>query len=228
MRYAVLVVLLMISCATFGQKRGYFIFSGTIQDLETKAPLEGASVLFSGLSIGARTDSSGHFSLTLPSRSYQMVFRSLGYKFKTGRIDLKENASMTVYLEKAEQILDEVVISAEKSEANVNRTIMGVEKMSSKTLKKLPNLMGEADVIRSIMLLPGVSTVGEGASGFNVRGGNVDQNLVLLDGVPLFNTSHLFGFFTGFNADMVQDLSLYKGGIPSMYGGRASSVWMSA
>jgi hypothetical protein len=85
-------------------------------------------------------------------------------------------------------------------------------------------LMGEADVIRSIMLLPGVSTVGEGASGFNVRGGNVDQNLVLLDGIPLFNTSHLFGFFTGFNADMVQDVSLFKGGIPSMYGGRASSV----
>lgn len=224
MRCRLLAVLLLISCTAFGQKRGYFIFSGTIQDLETKAPLEGASVLFSGLSIGARTDSLGHFSVTLPSRSYQIVFRSLGYKFKTGRVDLKENTHMSVFLEKAEQILDEVVISTEKSDANVNRTIMGVEKMSSKTLKKLPNLMGEADVIRSIMLLPGVSTVGEGASGFNVRGGNVDQNLVLLDGVPLFNTSHLFGFFTGFNADMVQDLSLYKGGIPSMYGGRASSV----
>jgi hypothetical protein len=213
-----------MSFVSLGQKRGYFIFAGTIQDSETKAPLEGASVLFSGLSIGARTDSAGHFSVTLPARSYQMVFRSLGYKIKTGRIDLKENAQMSVFLVKSEQILDEVVISAEKADANVNRTIMGVEKMSSKTLKKLPNLMGEADVIRSIMLLPGVSTVGEGASGFNVRGGNVDQNLVLLDGVPLFNTSHLFGFFTGFNADMVQDLSLYKGGIPSMYGGRASSV----
>jgi TonB dependent receptor/CarboxypepD_reg-like domain/TonB-dependent Receptor Plug Domain len=224
MRQVLLLCCLLLSFASQGQKRGYFIFSGNIQDLETKAPIEGASVLFSGLSIGARTDSAGHFSVTLPARSYQMVFRSLGYKFKTGRIDLKENASMTVFLEKSEQILDEVVISAEKSDANVNRTIMGVEKMSSKTLKKLPNLMGEADVIRSIMLLPGVSTVGEGASGFNVRGGNVDQNLVLLDGVPLFNTSHLFGFFTGFNADMVQDLSLYKGGIPSMYGGRASSV----
>jgi len=224
MRQIILVLCLMLSFVSFGQKRGYFIFSGTIQDIETKAPIEGASVLFSGLSIGARTDSTGHFSVTLPSRSYQMVFRSLGYKFKTGKVDLKENASMNIMLEKSEQILDEVVISAEKSDANVNRTIMGVEKMSSKTLKKLPNLMGEADVIRSIMLLPGVSTVGEGASGFNVRGGNVDQNLVLLDGVPLFNTSHLFGFFTGFNADMVQDLSLYKGGIPSMYGGRASSV----
>ena len=217
-------VFVCLSFASYGQKNGYFIFSGTINDAETKAPLEGASVLFSGLSIGARTDSVGFFSLTLPSRTYQMVFRSLGYKIKTGKIDLKANARMDIFLLKQEQLLDEVVITTEKADANVNRTIMGVEKMSSKTLKKLPNLMGEADVIRSIMLLPGVSTVGEGASGFNVRGGNVDQNLVLLDGVPLFNTSHLFGFFTGFNADMVQDLSLYKGGIPSMYGGRASSV----
>ena len=131
---------------------------------------------------------------------------------------------MVIELEETEKLLDEVVISAEKSNANVNRAIMGVEKISGKTLKKLPTLMGEADVIRSILLLPGGSTVGEGASGFNVRGGNVDQNLVLLDGVPLFNTSHLFGFFTGFNADLVQDLSLYKGGIPSIYGGKASSV----
>jgi len=150
--------------------------------------------------------------------------RSLGYKFKLERIELTKSMEISVALQRAEQLLDEVVITAEKADANVNRTLMGVEKMSSKTLKKLPNLMGEADVIRSIMLLPGVSTIGEGASGFNVRGGNVDQNLVLLDGVPLFNTSHLFGFFTGFNADMVQDLSLFKGGIPSMYGGRASSV----
>ncbi|MHA8057872.1 TonB-dependent receptor [Aquirufa nivalisilvae] len=207
-----------------GQKKGNFVFSGTIQDIETKAPIEGASIFFSGLSIGARTDSSGYFSVSLPARSYGAVFRSLGYKYKTAKIDLKENIQISIYLEKSEQILDEVVISEEKSDANVSRTIMGVEKMSSNTLKKLPNLMGEADVIRSIMLLPGVSTVGEGASGFNVRGGNVDQNLVLLDGVPLFSTSHLFGFFTSFNADMVQDLSLYKGGIPSKYGGRASSV----
>ena len=224
MKQVLLLFCVLLSFATLGQKKGNFVFSGTIHDIETKAPIEGASIFFSGLSIGARTDSSGHFSLTLPARSYGAVFRSLGYKYKTAKIDLKENIQISIYLEKSEQILDEVVISEEKSDANVSRTIMGVEKMSSNTLKKLPNLMGEADVIRSIMLLPGVSTVGEGASGFNVRGGNVDQNLVLLDGVPLFNTSHLFGFFTSFNADMVQDLSLYKGGIPSKYGGRASSV----
>ncbi|MHA8100439.1 TonB-dependent receptor [Aquirufa nivalisilvae] len=224
MKQVLLLFCVLLSFATLGQKKGNFVFSGTIHDIETKAPIEGASIFFSGLSIGARTDSSGYFSVSLPARSYGAVFRSLGYKYKTAKIDLKENVQISIYLEKSEQILDEVVISEEKSDANVSRTIMGVEKMSSNTLKKLPNLMGEADVIRSIMLLPGVSTVGEGASGFNVRGGNVDQNLVLLDGVPLFSTSHLFGFFTSFNADMVQDLSLYKGGIPSKYGGRASSV----
>ena len=224
MRAILLILLFCLPLSAWAQKNGYVILSGRVTDFETKAPLEGANILFSGLSIGAKTDSSGRFSLTLPARTYQIVVRSLGYKFKLERLELTKSMEIAVALQRAEQLLDEVVITAEKADANVNRTIMGVEKMSSKTLKKLPNLMGEADVIRSIMLLPGVSTIGEGASGFNVRGGNVDQNLVLLDGVPLFNTSHLFGFFTGFNADMVQDLSLFKGGIPSMYGGRASAV----
>ncbi len=220
----VILLLLVLSQATYAQRKGYVIFSGKIIDIENKAPIEGASVFFSGSSDGGTTDSLGEFSITIAARSYQVIARSLGYKFKTFRLDLSKSNQMTIELERSEQLLGEVVITAEKADANVNRAMMGVEKMSSKTLKKLPTLMGEADVIRSILLLPGVSTVGEGASGFNVRGGNVDQNLVLLDGVPLFNTSHLFGFFTGFNADMVQDLSLYKGGIPSMYGGRASSV----
>lgn len=220
----VLLLLLVLSQAAYAQRKGYVIFSGKIIDIESKAPIEGASVFFSGSSEGGTTDSLGEFSVTIAARSYQVIARSLGYKFKTFRLDLSKNNQSIIELERSEQLLGEVVITAEKADANVNRAMMGVEKMSSKTLKKLPTLMGEADVIRSILLLPGVSTVGEGASGFNVRGGNVDQNLVLLDGVPLFNTSHLFGFFTGFNADMVQDLSLYKGGIPSMYGGRASSV----
>jgi hypothetical protein len=220
----VILLLLVLSQAAYAQRKGYVIFSGKIIDIENKAPIEGASVFFSGSSDGGTTDSLGEFSITIAARSYQVIARSLGYKYKTFRLDLSKSNQMTIELERSEQLLGEVVITAEKADANVNRAMMGVEKMSSKTLKKLPTLMGEADVIRSILLLPGVSTVGEGASGFNVRGGNVDQNLVLLDGVPLFNTSHLFGFFTGFNADMVQDLSLYKGGIPSMYGGRASSV----
>src|SRR6218665_2285055 len=221
--YLFFILLFLIHTGVFAQKKN-FLFSGTVKEAGTNLPLENASILFSGMTIGVQTDSSGYFGLYLPPKTYQITVRMLGYKIKTDRIVLDQNVNIEVSLEKIERLLDEVVITAEKADANVNRTIMGVEKLSGKTLKKLPNLMGEADVIRSIMLLPGVSTVGEGASGFNVRGGNVDQNLVLLDGVPLFNTSHLFGFFTAFNADMVQDISLFKGGIPSMYGGRASSV----
>ena len=202
----VILLLLVLSQAAYAQRKGYVIFSGKIIDIENKAPIEGASVFFSGSSDGGTTDSLGEFSITIAARSYQVIARSLGYKYKTFRLDLSKSNQMTIELERSEQLLGEVVITAEKADANVNRAMMGVEKMSSKTLKKLPTLMGEADVIRSILLLPGVSTVGEGASGFNVRGGNVDQNLVLLDGVPLFNTSHLFGFFTGFNAE-----GLYEG-----------------
>ena len=217
------ITTVFVSQDTFAQKKG-FLLTGTVRDAETKLPVENASILFSGVAAGTQTDSSGNFLILLPKQSYQMVVRNLGYKIKIERFSLVQNLNLEIVLEKAALLLDEVVITTEKSDVNVNRTIMGVEKISGKTLKKLPNLMGEADVIRSILLLPGVSTVGEGASGFNVRGGNVDQNLILLDGVPLFNTSHLFGFFTGFNADLVQDLSLFKGGIPSMYGGRASSI----
>ncbi|HEY1054519.1 MAG TPA: TonB-dependent receptor, partial [Emticicia sp.] len=221
--YFLFTLFFLIHINVVAQKKN-FLFSGTIKEAGTNLPLENASILFSGMTIGVQTDSLGYFGLYLPPKAYQITVRMLGYKIKTDRIVLDQNVNIEVSLEKIERLLDEVVITAEKADANVNRTIMGVEKLSGKTLKKLPNLMGEADVIRSIMLLPGVSTVGEGASGFNVRGGNVDQNLALLDGIPLFNTSHLFGFFTAFNADMVQDISLYKSGIPSMYGGRASSV----
>jgi len=201
-----------------------FILSAKITDSETKQPVQNASVVFSGLAVGTVADSNGYFVLKLPKGNYQMAIRSLSYKLTIKRFSLEKDTLMYISMQPTEQLLGEVVISVEKPDANISRSIMGLEKISGKVLKKLPTLMGEKDVIRSIMLLPGISTVGEGASGFNVRGGNVDQNLILLDGVPLFNTSHLFGFFTGFNSDMVQDLSLYKSGIPARFGGRASSV----
>lgn len=220
---SIVIFCFLLPSKTFSQKKE-ILLSGLVKDAKTGEPIENASIYFSGISLVAQTNELGEFSLFLYPRNYQVSVRVLGYKLKIERFNISETLNLVIELEETEKLLDEVVISAEKSNANVNRAIMGVEKISGKTLKKLPTLMGEADVIRSILLLPGVSTVGEGASGFNVRGGNVDQNLVLLDGVPLFNTSHLFGFFTGFNADLVQDLSLYKGGIPSIYGGKASSV----
>ncbi len=221
--YLIILIVFVSGFSGFAQKKGYNL-TGIIKDAETHQALENVNILFSGYNFGTASDSSGKFTIYLAPRNYQVSFRMLGYKLKIERLNLNQNTSLEIFLEKIPQLLDEVVITSEKSDANVNRSMMGVEKMSGKVLKKLPTLMGEADVIRSILLLPGVTTVGEGASGFNVRGGNIDQNLVLLDGVPLYNTSHLFGFFTGFNADIVQDLSLYKSGVPAMYGGRASSV----
>ena len=120
--------------------------------------------------------------------------------------------------------IDEVVIRAKSRDHNVTSTEMSVEKLDIKTIQKMPAFMGEVDVIKSIQLLPGVSTVGEGASGFNVRGGSVGQNLVLLDDAPVYNSSHVMGFFSVFNPDAVKDVKLYKGGIPALYGGRIASI----
>jgi hypothetical protein len=200
------------------------VFTFSVKDANTQTPILGVSILFSGYTFGAMTDTLGVAKLKLKKQSYSIVARAVGYKIKTFRINTQTEKSLDIALIPDILELEAIEITAEKQGTNVQRTEMGVEKLSGKTLKLLPKLMGEADVIRSIMLLPGVSTVGEGAAGFNVRGGNVDQNLVMLDGVPLFNSSHLFGFFTAFNADLVQDVSLFKGGISAKYGGRSSSV----
>ncbi len=136
------------------------------------------------------------------------------------------NADQTISIEMADESenLKEVTISTKKEDDNVRSIEMSVNKVEMKTIKKMPALLGEVDLIRSIQLLPGVTTVGEGASGFNVRGGDISQNLVLLDEAPVFNSSHLFGFFSVFNPDVVKDVKLFKGGIPAQYGGRISSI----
>jgi len=223
MRTSLILFFVFIFFANHAQKNN-FTFSGKVKDVQTGAALEGTTILFSGYNFVAFADSLGDFSIQIPARTYQITVRRLGYKFKTAKIILNGPVKVDFALEPTEKLLEEVVISSEKSETQIRRPLSGVERMSSKTLKKMPTLLGEVDVVRSILALPGVSTIGEGASGFNVRGGNVDQNLVLLDGVPLYNTSHLFGFFTAFNSQVVSDLSLYKGGISSNYGGRSSSV----
>lgn len=207
---------------SFCQKKIKFDFN--IKDNTTLSPIFGASVFFSGYNFGGISDSTGRAVVFLDEQSYTVSVRAIGYKLKIDKIKPGASNSLDVLLIPDVLELEAVNITAEKQGSNIQRVEMGVEKMSGKTLKMLPKLMGESDVIRSLLLLPGVSTIGEGASGFNVRGGNVDQNLVLLDGVPLYNSSHLFGFFTAFNADLVQDLSLFKGGISSKYGGRSSAV----
>ncbi len=200
--------------------------SGYIKGAEDGEALIGAGIYVEELKTGATSNVYGFYSLTLPQGKYTLKFIFLGYQTQIKTIDLKENMVLNAELEEEARQTKEVVITGEQTEieANVKTTQMGVNKLDIKTINRIPPLLGEVDIIRSIQLLPGVTTVGEGASGFNVRGGSIDQNLILLDEAPVYNSSHLFGFFSVFNPDAVKDVKLVKGGIPAQYGGRISSL----
>ncbi|WP_266368655.1 TonB-dependent receptor [Tellurirhabdus rosea] len=198
--------------------------SGYIKDAANGEGLIGATVQVRGQSLGAAANEYGFYSLTLPKGSYELVWSYVGYEPLTRTVALTAGQKMDVQLKSADVQMQEVVVKTTKPEQNVTSLEMGVSKLEMKTVKAMPALLGEVDVVRSIQLLPGVSTVGEGATGFNVRGGNIDQNLILLDEAPVYNSSHLLGFFSVFNPDAVKDLKLVKGGIPAQYGGRLSSL----
>ncbi|MBC8111977.1 MAG: TonB-dependent receptor [Verrucomicrobia bacterium] len=201
-----------------------YTVSGVVREAGTGENMIGATVFVQELNIGTTTNQYGFYSLTLEPGIYHLIFRSFGFQTEKKLVLVETNTKLNVSLVNTDTELEEVVISGETSDRNISSSQMSVERIEMKTIKKMPSLMGETDIIRSIQLLPGVSTVGEGAPGFNVRGGNVDQNLVLLDGAPIFNTSHLFGFFSTFNPDIIRDVTLYKGGIPAQFGGRIASV----
>ncbi len=210
-----------------GQETGKelkYTISGYIKDSQSGETLIGANAYLKELGIGASSNEYGFYSISVPPGTYTIEFSYLGFETQEQEVDLQKNITLTIeLLEETTQII-EVVVSAEREDQNVAKTEMSTNKLNIKTITKMPALLGEVDVIRSIQLLPGVSTVGEGATGFNVRGGGVDQNLVLLDEAPVYNSSHLFGFFSVFNPDAVKDVKLYKGGIPARYGGRLSSI----
>ena len=216
---------LLTNLASHGQTTKQTV-SGYIKDANDGEALIGAAVYVEELKKGATSNVYGFYSLTLPEGKYTFKFLYLGYVTQIKEVDLTKNQNLNIDLAEEAKETKEVVITGEKTEmeANVKSTQMGVNKLDIKTISKIPPLLGEVDVIRSIQLLPGVSTVGEGASGFNVRGGSIDQNLILLDEAPVYNSSHLFGFFSVFNPDAVKDVKLIKGGIPAQYGGRISSL----
>ena len=196
---------------------------GYVRDAIDGEPLIGATVLVEELEVGTRTDPYGYYSLSLPTGIHLISFQVYGKEEKKQEIDLIGDGSLDVEMEATILELDEVVIESEQN-ANITSTQMGLSRLDIQSLKQMPALMGEIDVIRSTLLLPGVQSVGEGASGFNVRGGNADQNLILINQAPVFNPSHLFGFFSVFNPDVIKSFDLYKSGIPARYGGRLSSV----
>lgn len=198
--------------------------SGYLRDSETGEELIGATIIAKEKGTGTTTNLYGFYSLTLEEGTYAFQFSFIGYTPIVDTITLDKDITLSHELSVKSEILNEVVIRGEREDKNLTTVEMSVERMDMKTIEKIPQFMGEADVVKSLQLLPGVTTVGEGASGFNVRGGNIDQNLLLLDEAPVYNSSHLFGFFSVFNPDAVKDVQLYKGGIPAKYGGRLSSV----
>ena len=198
--------------------------SGYISDIENNETLIGVSIIFPELKYGTITNEYGFYSLTLPKGSYQLQISYLGFENQILELELDKDLIQNYKLIPQAEVLDEVIVEENVELLNIKSPQMSVNKLSVNTIKKIPAALGEVDIIKSITLLPGVTNAGEGASGFNVRGGGADQNLILLDEAIIFNSSHLFGFFSVFNPDAIKDIRLFKGGIPSSYGGRASSV----
>jgi hypothetical protein len=201
-----------------------YTISGYITDEKTGEELIGAAIKVKGTNLGSVTNVYGYYSLTLPAGDYTVAYDFIGYNEIEKPVKLNKSIRMDIKLAEASEIIDEIELTGVKENENITTTQMSVTSLSSKEIKKMPALLGETDIIRSLTLLPGISTVGEISTGFNVRGGNADQNLILLDEAPVFNSSHLLGLFSVFNSDVIKDAKLYKGGIPAIYGGRLSSV----
>ena len=210
------------SFTAFSQEK--FTLSGTISEAETGETLIGVNVIIPSLQTGTVTNQYGYYSITLPKGEYEIVYSSIGFAAQKVKVSLSENVKKDLALTTDTESLDEVIIEANNERLNIRSSQMSANTLSTTTIKKIPVVLGEVDVIKAITLLPGVTSAGEGASGFNIRGGAADQNLILLDEATLYNSSHLFGFFSVFNPDAIKDLTLYKGGIPARYGGRISSV----
>lgn len=198
--------------------------NGTVYDNNSNETLIGVSLYFPELKTGTTTNEYGFYSITVPKGNYKIQVSYLGFKSIIENLNLTVNVTKNFKLEEETESLDEIIIESDIEKLNIKTPQMSVNKLTAATIKQIPVVLGESDIIKSIILLPGVTSAGEGASGFNVRGGAADQNLILLDEAIVFNSSHVFGFFSVFNPDVIKDVKLYKGGIPARYGGRLSSV----
>ena len=199
-------------------------FKGQVFEPDGKETVVGATVLLPDLNKGTATDADGNFEFDVPVGKHIIIIKYIGFGDFTKSVTVNSDGFIKINLEKSSVELDEIVVNARSADNNVESAQIGVARISMKDIKKLPSFMGEADIVKSLLLQPGVSTIGEGATGFNVRGGEVDQNLVMQDGGFIFNASHALGFFSTFNADLIRDVALYKGNIPAQFGGRLSSV----
>ncbi len=223
MKRSILTLLLLyFSFSGWGQLK---TLSGTITDITNGETLLGVNLITEGTSKnGAVSNEYGFYSIDIPTNATSLIVSYLGYQQKTIPLSNLTDSLLNIQLTPSTENLDEVIVEASSTVTDIKTPQMSVNKISAKRIKEMPALFGEVDVVQSLQLLPGVTNNGEASSGFNVRGGGVDQNLVLLDEAPLYNTSHFFGLFSVFNADAIKDVTLYKGGIPANFGGRVSSI----
>ena len=222
-KFLFILFLILINISLSAENRRFTV-SGNITDAATGEDIIGATVYVEELKTGTSANAYGFYSISVPEGTYHLIASFVGYEQQTQIIELTQDIRLNISIVPQVNTLSEVVVSAEKGNANVSRTEMSVERISTQTLKRIPALMGEVDVLKAIQLLPGVQSTSEGTSGFSVRGGSHDQNLIVLDEATVYNASHLMGFFSVFNNDAIKDIQLYKGDIPASFGGRLSSV----
>ncbi len=222
--FVLLILPVTLTAGVPPDKTKRFSVSGKVTDQNSGEALVGATIFVTELKTGAVTDVYGNYSLTLTEGIYHLRISYIGYLTVEKEVTLNRDHRLSIELEPHQRELNEVVITSERNDRNVVKPEMSTFRMDIKTIQQIPALMGEVDVIKAIQLLPGVQSVGEGSSGFSVRGGGPDQNLILLDEAVVYNASHLMGFFSVFNNDAIRDVKLYKGDIPPAFGGRLSSV----
>ncbi|MFB0910727.1 MAG: TonB-dependent receptor, partial [Flavobacterium sp.] len=218
----ILIVGFLFTASCYSQDK--FTVSGTITDIKTNETLIGVNVYIAETKSITKTNEYGFYSITLPKANYTFLVSYIGFQTVSEKIELSEDKKVNFSLSESGEVLEEVLITNINPRSAIRSPEMSLNKLSISAIKRMPVVLGEVDVIKSLLLLPGVTNAGEGASGFNVRGGGADQNLILLDEATIFNSSHVFGFFSVFNPDAIKDLKLYKGGIPANFGGRVSSV----
>jgi len=219
-----LSIILLLFTLTLPGFASIVTLSGYLKDKANGEGLIGATVYIPVLKTGAITNSYGFYSISVPQGTYAVNFSFVGYRAQSPQVNLNTSQQLNVMLEEDTKQIAEVLVTGEKKNRNVESLQMSMEKVQVKLIKKLPSFMGEVDLIKSITLLPGIQNGGEGSSGLYVRGGGPDENLMILDEAPVYNASHLLGFFSVFNSDAIKDVEVYKGGIPAEYGGKASSV----
>jgi CarboxypepD_reg-like domain/TonB-dependent Receptor Plug Domain len=226
MRIVLIAVFALLGATlTHAQSVSKYTISGYVRDTATGEEMIGVTIRVKEMpSEGAVTNVYGFYSLTVPSGTYTIEYQYTGYTTRTEKVNLLQDTRMDIKLKEVSHELKEVIVSSERKDANITGIQMGVEKISMKEIETIPVLMGEKDVLKTLQLRPGVKAAGEGNSGFYVRGGAADQNLILLDEATVYNASHLLGFFSVFNSDALKDVTLYKGSQPAQYGGRLASV----